>query len=236
MDVKNKTVSSKILRYRYQKLLNAGLDPAYIHQCTGVSAEEASDRAARVSYPNYLRFRQFLKLHGQGGLEAEIWSITVDDLVGELGELPALCVNQPNAGDALSAFIRYRSVLGESDYLSCYQEEGRVVIQFSGETFAQSSPEFYAGTAVANFIMLVTIIRWYVEDKPHQFDIELVHDPIFPMEKYQDFFGGQVRFNQQVNYLRFDAALLESDNRRYNPALTDFLLAQVEEEYDDLNT
>jgi hypothetical protein len=236
MDVKNKTVSSRILRYRYHKLLNAGMEPEYIHQCTGISEEEVSDRTARVSYPNYLRFNQFMKLHGLSGLEAEIWNITVDHLVGELGLLPALCVNQPNAGDALNAYIRYRSLLGESDYLSCSQEEGMVTVQFFGETFSQSSPEFYAGTAAANFIILVTIMRWYLEDKTHHFDIELVHDPIFPAEKYQDFFGGEVRFNQEANYMRFDAFLLESENRRHNPALTDFLLAQAEEEYAGLNT
>ncbi|WP_219930911.1 AraC family transcriptional regulator ligand-binding domain-containing protein [Vibrio albus] len=233
--MKNKTVSSKVLRYRYHKLLNAGLDGSYIHRSTGVSEKDICNSSARISYPNYLRFIQLLKLHGYGGLDTEIWEITIHDLVEELGSLPALCVNQPDAGSALNAYIRYRGLIGESDYLSCYQEEDQVVIQFSGETFAQAMPEFYAGTAVANFIILATILRWYIQEKPHHFDIDLVHDPVFPVDKYHTFFGSEVRFNREENYMRFDASLLKCKNKRLNPALMDFLLAQVEDEYDYIN-
>ncbi|WP_157810330.1 AraC family transcriptional regulator [Vibrio sp. HA2012] len=236
MDVKNKTVSSRILKYRYQKLLDAGLDADYIYRCTGISEDEVNNKSTRISYPNYLRFNQFLALHGYGGLEGKIWEINIETLVRELGALPALCVNQPDAGSALNAYVRYRGLIGESDYLLCSQENEQVTIQFSGESFSRSMPEFYAGSALANFIILATILRFYLQNEAHQFDIELVHDPIFPADKYRRFFRGSVHFNQEENYMRFDASLLQTGNRMLNPALTDFLQQQVESEYDYLHS
>lgn len=226
-----KTVSNKIVRYRYATLLDLGFDEWLIQSKTGVSKDDVFRDQGRIGFSKYFRLGLFLHRNNIPFIDENIWHYSLEDSMYEFGALTGLAVNCPDVKTALETQMTYRAIIGESDYVSQFFYGDKVVIQYISEQESQSHIEFSSGSALANFIRIAHVLRYYLNEDELSLDVGFVGRPLFETTAYQSFFSGEVSFHRDLNYMAFDSSLLERTNPHFNRLLYPFLVEQVEQEF-----
>jgi AraC-like DNA-binding protein len=165
-------------------------------------------------------------------MDADIWHGTLDNSLETFGVLTGLMVNCPDVQTALDMQMVYRTIIGESEYLSycCYDDN--VVIQYSDEQALTPDTEESSESALKNFIRTVHLLRYYLNGDQLSVDVGFVGRALFDPSNYHDFFNGEVRFYCALNYMAFDVSVLKTENPHFNRLLFPLLTKQAQQEFE----
>jgi AraC-like DNA-binding protein len=144
--------------------------------------------------------------------------------------LAAAWFNAPSARAAVGAFLTYRPLLGESDWVGMREREGTMQIQY----LAEGPQRFAAMQAAGNFGMLANLVRAYDQGAPTRFTARLTGAPSRCAHSLEALLGGPVICHQPDNLLEFSTANLDEPFPHHNPALRGMLEQRLAEDLADL--
>lgn len=201
----------------------AGVGPVQFEARTGIGAQDLLDVDGRLDGARHERCVELIH-----ALSPSIeW--LVDRQCGLYPHFPALgnhCFNAPTLREAISAFLQFRSIIGEFDFLFVKQTPGWVQVEY----VAEFMPHNYF-QALANFQVLATLIRTYDIKESTVFHVSLTGTAPRNGRLLEDFFGAPVRFDSNANQMRFDSAMLDAPFPHYNAALAPHLLQQLQQQF-----
>ncbi len=201
----------------------AGVGPAQFQARTGINTQDLVDRDGRLDGARHKRCIELIH-----ALSPSIeW--LVDRQCGLYPHFPALgnhCFNASTLREAIGAFLQFRAIIGEFDFLFVKETPGWLQVEYVAEFMPQNGLQ-----ALANFQVLATLIRAYDVKENTVFHVSLAGAAPRNRHLLDDFFGTTARFDSNANQMRFDASLLDAPFPHYNATLAPYLLQQVQEQF-----
>lgn len=219
---RRRTVSNRIAVAAMHAAGCAGMSPEIFSARTGIEAQDLIDANGRIEGA---RHRRLVALMTSIGPDIESLLDERCALFPDFPVLGNLCLNARTLREAIDAFITFRPLIGEFDFL--FYQETPESVQF--EYIAEFSPE-NCFQALANFQVLATLIRAYDVAQPTVFRVALTCDEPRRAHVPGDFFGAAVRYCASANQMQFPAAALDRPFSKYNAVLAPFLLQQTQKE------
>lgn len=230
MTRRSKTVASALVRNIMRCAEKAGMATDEFTRRTGVTRDEACDPQERIGRAKYERVLGVLDEVGNvaARLPGEVPGLGW--LESGFPLLTAAWLNAPSARAAIDSYLTYRPLLGESDWVTVREREGRMQIEYVAE-----GPQRYAAVqAVGNFGILVGIIRTYDQGPATRFTATLTGPAARPARDLELVLGGPVRCGHPANLLEFSSDGLDVPFPHHNPALNRVLERKLQEDLADL--
>lgn len=217
-----RTVSNRIVCAAQQVAQSAGMSPDIFVARTGIAAQDLADADGRI---DGARHRRLVELMVSVGPAIEP---LLDDRCSLFPDFPVLgnlCLNARTLREAINAFITFRPIIGEFDFL--FYKEAADVVQF--EYIAEFAPDS-SFQAIANFRVLATLIRAYDIDHRTVFRVALSGSEPARFRSFDEFFGDSVQYRASANRMQFVSAALDRPFPQYNAVLAPFLLQQTQQQ------
>lgn len=222
---RTKTVASQLVRNIMRQAERAGMGPAEFTRRTGVTVAEAEDPRGRIGRPKYERVLGVLH-------EVRLPPPTEDPAPG-LGWLesafPLLAGAWMNASSlraAIAAFLHYRPLLGESDWVVLRERDDTVQLEY----VAEGPQEWAAAQAAGNFGILVGLVRCYDQGPPTRLAARFTGPAPAGRSWMEALLRGPALYGQARNTLSFPRANLDAPWPHRNPALARVFAHQLGEE------
>lgn len=196
--------------------LGQGLSEAALLRDTGLSAEQLQEPEGSISQAAYQRM--------------------VDNVIAELNE-PALglklgqhinlgahgyvgyaAMSSPTVGHALRLGAKYYAIQGRPTEVAFIEQGGQAGFDFE-LPLAEPAPAFYRYVIEIAFAITLSALRFYFGGTLPAMRISLSYAAPDYAARYSELLDAEIRFGQDANRLRFDAALLEHALASANPAL-----------------
>ncbi len=180
---------------------------------TELEPEVFASPEARISYDEYgVMIRNALRLTGDSGL-----GIQVGKNLGaaQMGVFGLALMNSPTVGKALDLWLQYAPVLAPSWDLSLSIETPRAFLVVR-EWISRRPVEVYATELLLS--ALDAVGRQLFGGPLPVRRVHLAHARPAHAERYREYYGASVSFNQGVTAIEFDASLLEAPIRCADPA------------------
>ncbi|KPC49530.1 helix-turn-helix transcriptional regulator [Amantichitinum ursilacus] len=216
-----RTVSNRIALYAMHAAEQQGVGPQLFAARTGISAPDLQDPKGRIDAE---RHRRMTDLMAELRPRLDLHTAQSMGLFPDFPVLGSLCLNARTAREAIVAFLDYRALIGEFDFLLFRPQAG----QSSFEYIAEFAPNT-GFQALSNFLVLAQLIRSYDQGARTLFRVELV-GPSIGMADLAECFGAPVRFDAAVNRMTLSSAQLDIPFAQYNASLAPFLLGQAQQE------
>ncbi|MBN3853525.1 AraC family transcriptional regulator [Paraburkholderia sp. Ac-20340] len=219
--LRSRTVSNRLAADVLDAAVAAGVGPDLFAQRTGISARDLTDVDGRIDGVRHARFVEFMC-----SLSPSIeW--LVERRCALFPHFPALgnlCFNARTLRDAIDAFMRFRPIVGEFDFLFFRETADWVQIEYVAEFMPQHCLQ-----ALANFQVLATLIRAYDMTGTTLFHVSLTGRAPRNARLLADYFGAPIQFEASANCMRFAASLLDRPFSHYNAPLAPHLLQQAQQ-------
>jgi len=222
-----KTISAKIVTTPFQGLIDIGLSEASILDKTKISHASIHKHKGRISYESHLLLLELARQNGISNGNESLWNFSLENAISDFGELFSTCINCATAREGISLFLQYRGIIGESDTILLTENTHSSMLTYMNEVITPHS----SYEALANFIIIKSIIQFYNPDTPVVMDIYLLGQPSFDKDRCLSIFKGHFFINENINKAIFDKELLDKRSRQYNPLLTPFLLERLNTEF-----
>ncbi|WP_341674806.1 helix-turn-helix domain-containing protein [Niveibacterium sp. SC-1] len=217
-----RTVSNRIAANTQRFAEVAGLSPQRFAALTGIAPDELADPAGRIDGIRHRRTVELAVSLGQFYRPQDAWR---GPLFAGFPQLGNLCLNAPDLRSALEAFMDYRALVGEFDFLLWEIAAPKVRLQY----IAEFAPDCHF-QALWNFHVLAGLVRAYDPGTSTRFEVELVGPaPAFAAE-IDEFFGAPVRYGRTGNRMHFNAPHLDAPFARYNASLAPLGIEQAQRE------
>jgi AraC-like DNA-binding protein len=220
--VPRRTVSNRIAVAALHAAGSAGMSPETFAARTGIAAQDLIDINGRI---DGARHRRLVELMASMSPNVER---LLDERCGLFPDFPVLgnlCLNARTLREAIDAFITFRPLIGEFDFLFCKETPEWVRFEYIAE-FAPDN----CFQALANFHVLATLIRAYDGAHATAFRVALTCSEPRRSRTPGDFFGTTVQYCAPANQMQFSAAALDQPFSKYNAVLAPFLLEQTHKE------
>jgi AraC-like DNA-binding protein len=217
-----RTVSNRIACSALQVAQSAGMSPDLFSARTGIAAQDLAAVDGRI---DGARHRRLVELMVSVGPAIEQ---LLDDRCGLFPDFPVLgnlCLNARTLREAINAFIAFRPIIGEFDFL--FYKETPDSVQF--EYLAEFAPDSCL-QALANFRVLAALIRAYDVGHRTVFRVALSGNGSARAHAFDEFFGEPVQYRGSANRMQFGSAVLDRPFTQYNAVLAPFLLQQTQQE------
>lgn len=226
---RSKTVASQVVHHMMLTAQRNGLAPEEFTRRTGISLEEARDPRERIGRP---KFERGLAVMQEVVGPAPPFLVELGWFETSFPMLAAAWLNAPSARAAVHAFLRYRPLVGESDWMTVHEREGRMRIEYVAEApegQARPASSDAAAQAVANFGLLAQIIRHYDQERATRFTAQLAGPPPRSLPQLEALLCGRVEHGQPTSALCLEASGLDVPFPRRNPTLDRILGKTLDE-------
>jgi AraC-like DNA-binding protein len=217
-----RTVSNRIAVAAMHAAGSAGMQPEIFSARTGIAAQDLIDTNGRI---DGARHRRVVELMASIGPNVERLLDERCALFPDFPVLGNLCLNARTLREAIDAFITFRPIIGEFDFLFYKETPDWVRFEYIAE-FAPGN----CFQALANFHVLATLIRAYDGAHPTVFRVALTCSEPRRSHTPGDFFGATMQYDAPANQMQFSAAALDRPFSKFNPVLAPFLLEQTQKE------
>jgi AraC-like DNA-binding protein len=218
-----RTVSNRIACAAWQVAQAAGISPDLFSARTGIAAQDLADAGGRI---DGVRHRKLVELMVSVGPASEQLVDERCSLFPDFPVLGNLCLNARTLREAIKAFIAYRPIIGEFDFLFFNETAQSAQFEYVAEFAPDSSLQ-----ALANFRVLATLIRMYDGAHHTVFRVALSgNEPPRSRDGFSDFFGAAVQYRAQANRMQFPATALDRPFPQFNAALAPYLRQQAQQE------
>jgi AraC-like DNA-binding protein len=222
LDTRIRTVSNRIAAAAMNAAESAGMSPDHFSARTGIAAQDLVDTNGRIDGSRHRRLVELM-----ASLSPRFEHL-LDERHGLFPDFPVLgnlCLNGRSLRAAIDAFLTFRPLIGEFDFL--FYKETPAWVQF--EYIAEFAPAS-SFQALANFQVLSTLIRAYDVTRRTAFHVSLTGNAPPRAHAISDFFGADVQYGAPSNCLRFAAGALDLPFPQHNAALAPYLLQQTQRE------
>ena len=221
-----KSISNLIVAKTNWGLHDAGLNTSALLKKSGISAYEIETPGVRLSENQYYSFiehgSKYLNLWNEKTIEFITTQNSIDFSYSLFPQLASLCLNEKSAYDALLAYINNRIIIGnvEEIIVSTKPDETKIeIIDFSPNKI--NTP-----TLIGVIVYLYSLVKTYHPEAEIKTGLTT--------NKYKDmlvtFFGGDLQFNQDSNYIIVGNQYLFSENKNFNQFLYKYQKAEIEQE------
>jgi AraC-like DNA-binding protein len=216
-----RTVSNRLAADVLEAAVAAGVEPDLFAQRTGITPRDLTDADGRIDATRHARFVEFMS-----SLSPSMeWLIERRcGLFPHFAALGNLCFNARTLRDALDAFMRFRPIVGEFDFLFFRETADWVQIEYVAEFMPQQCLQ-----ALANFQVLVTLVRAYDAAENTVFHVSLTGSAPRNARLLAEFFGADIQYEANANCMRFAAPILDEPFAHYNATLAPHLLYQAQQ-------
>jgi AraC-like DNA-binding protein len=222
VDRRRRTVSNRLAADARAAAEAAGIGPEVFTARTGISAQDLIDVSGRI---DGIRHERLITLLHSLSPSIEWLAERPCGLYPHFPVLGNVCFNSRTLREAMSAFARFRPLIGEFDFL--FYSETPDWMQF--EYVAEFVPH-NCGQALANFQVLVSLIRAYDTKESTVFHVTLTGKAPRNAWLLAEYFGAAVQYGASANCIRFAAPTLDEPFAQHNATLAPHLLEQAEDE------
>lgn len=224
MDVRAKTVSNAIARGVLQVAESLDVSGEQFLRLAGLTRAEVFQPHGRVAGHKHQRL---MRLTEHAPVNTSLLRGGLEPLFADYLNLASVCTNCATLREAVDTFLRYRGVIGELDVLVCRERDDALLFDYISDDPLESSGK----SALANFAMLVKLVRHYSLDRAPRFDCALQAAPLRQAAAVEAFFEGPVASHQAANQLKVTRAALDTPFPHHNPLLHAVFLASLSAEH-----
>lgn len=224
-----KTVSNRIAQIYLEQVFSANVDERQLLQRTGINMQELSVANGRLDAQRHFRFFElYTSIFPEVQFDSEP---DLSFLFSNFNVLGAVCGNAPTLLEALKAYVRYRTLIGECDDIEFVIQDHYLKIVYHSES---DNPLITKLVVLNHFYVFYAIVREYVDDNSANLGLRL-NFPISIEEKrnLSEIFYCSVESGIQNSYY-IHRQCLHLPHKSSNSALQPYLLQQAEEQLQQL--
>ncbi|WP_035052804.1 helix-turn-helix transcriptional regulator [Andreprevotia chitinilytica] len=216
-----KTVSNVIAQLFARRAGEIGLDQAGFCARTGITAGELFALDGRISGDKHLRM---LALAEHLPLQLADFHLSLPDLSHAFPDLAALWANCRTPREGIAAYLKYRCVIGELDFVHFAQTPDRLQLDYVNEGAWHPVPV----SALGNFNVILAIARYLSPDSTDDVIIDLQGKLPIPPHLIERALNARIRYSQERNRLIYTSRALDRPFPLFNVVPHDYVAQKLD--------
>ena len=222
----NKSVSNLLAKKMLTHLGSKGLDTDRICKACNILPTDITNPGGRIIAAKH--YKLLTETIPYLDFNERVFSQNLSSLYDDYPELIGYCLNSRNPFDAIHAYSKYRTIIGNCDSFIITETDDKMSIEYINE----GSKILGSSQAIFNFASIFKIMKKYEEN--HSIKLSLTND-IGKNSPLEDFFGTRCQWNEKKNILEINKIKTEKTYEKYNSTLADFQKEKLDKKISELS-